>query len=268
MIRFFQILAYTSVILYCAGSSDSKQDSDIWEHTKLGDLRPIYTAEQADKRLLKPINFDIYIIEMPAENIGALDNIWQLLHSEQLRPADPASFEANLFQAGFGQVEMWDEVGEFLRQAQAERLRTVSLLLYDKQADSVTIARFYKKKTVFYISTAGSMEAVTIGSGKLSMRIAVEAIPGKRGLCNVTMTPVCPTSKQNLNRFLKRKAGSGDFVFDSVGLTLKMSPGEFFFLGPKKYSDNRATLGSLFFSKTGDKPAIRVYVVICTKVTS
>lgn len=266
MIRFLQILAYTSVVLCCVGCNDSEQD--IWEHTKLGDLRPVYTPEQLNKRLLKPINFDVYFIEMPAKNINALDDIWNILHSEQLHLADPASFKANLFQAGFGQAEIWDQMGQVLRNANAKRLKTVSLLLYDKQADNVTIARFNKRKTLFYISIAGSMEAITVTSGKLAMRIAVEAIPDRRGLCNVTVTPVCPESNQNLIRLLKQKNPSRDFIFDSVGLTLNMSPGDFFFLGPKKYSDNQATLGSMFFSKPGDKPAIRAYIVVCTKVTS
>lgn len=73
-------------------------------------------------------------------------------------------------------------------------------------------------------------------------------------------------------------------LFGPAGFGLKMSPGDLFFFGPEEYADDGITLRSLLFcmpegrlfpkkSEAGQptgrpepKPAIRVILVICTRV--
>ena len=71
-----------------------------------------------------------------------------------------------------------------------------------------------------------------------------------------------------------------EFDFSSAGFGLKMSPGDFVVLGPDKYISDRSTLGGLFFSKPEGslffdktkrkmpkhKPAVRVFVLVCTGI--
>jgi len=66
---------------------------------------------------------------------------------------------------------------------------------------------------------------------------------------------------------LNPQRGSGDIVFDSVGFNLRMSPGEFFLLGPEKYVSGEASLAGLFFNRAGQEPVVRIILFVCIRVS-
>ncbi len=247
------------------GCNSPEKNESIWRHVKIGDIAPSQSNRRLGGQLLKTINFDVYIFEIPAENISALDDIWQVLHTKQLQFNDYDAFAANSFSAGFGQIQMWNEVAGLLRAAGGKKIETVSLLLADGQANDLIIARLYRKQTIFYVSTDDSIEGATVGPGELVLRIKAEKIPGSRGVCNVNAQPVFPSPIRNAIPQLAAREKSGEFLFTSAGFGLKMSPGDFVFLGPVKYTD-QITLAGLFFSKDERKPAIRTYLIVCTRI--
>jgi hypothetical protein len=161
---------------------------------------------------------------------------------------------------------MWNKIADILRDAGGKKIETVSLLLPDGETNDFTIARLDKEQTIFYISTAGSMEGATIGPGKLALRIKVEKIPGSRGVCKVNALPVFPSSITSPVPQLEAQAKSAEFLFTCAGFGLKMSPGDFVLLGPEKYIDHQITLGSLFFSRLGPKPTVRMLLLVCTRI--
>jgi hypothetical protein len=59
---------------------------------------------------------------------------------------------------------------------------------------------------------------------------------------------------------------AGEIIFDSVGLELKMSPGDFLLLGPEKYVSDRMTLSSLFFTGSERRPVIRIFLFVCAGI--
>ena len=268
MIRVFQIVVFGCAAILLTGCNAPEKDKDeaIWEQVKIGDLAPSPNAKRPSSQLLKTINFKVYIFEIPAENISTLDDIWATLYTEPLRFNNSDAFKANSFLVGFGQVQMWDKIADLLRTAGGEKIETVSLLLPDGQANDLTIARLHNEQTIFHISTAGSMEGVTIGPGKLALRIKAEKIPGSRGVCNVVMLPVfSPPIKRAFSQSATREK-SAEFPFTPAGFKLKMSPGDFVFLGPGKYISHQITLGSLFFSRPKPKPVVRTYLIVCTRI--
>jgi len=265
--------------LVLTGCKSPEKSGPIWESTKIGDLAPSRSGKRPDDQLLKTINFDIYIFEIPAENIGALDDVWQMLSTKPMRYSDYDAFVANSFLVGFGKIQMWNKIGDLLRAGGAEKVKTVSLLLSDGQADDLDIVRLHDKQTIFYISRAGSMEGATVGRGTLALRIKAKKIPGFRRVCSVEVQPAfSPPAGRSVVQLAGREK-TGDLLFTAAGFKLKMSPGDFLFLGPEKYIENQTTLAGLFFSPVRNRevsngvsrprrqPVIRTYLIVCGRIS-
>jgi hypothetical protein len=266
MIRLFQIMVLICTAALLTSCKAPEKEKPIWEQVKLSDLATSSDANNPDGRLLKTINLDIHIFEMPIEDINVLNVVWQMMYTKPLQFNDYDAFKANSFSIGFGQIQMWNTIANVLRDAGCKHIETVSLLLPDGETNDFTIARLKKEQTIFYISTAGSMEGATIGPGKLALRIKVEKIPGSRGVCEVNAQPVFPSPITSPIPQLAASAKSAEFLFTSAGFGLKMSPGDFVLLGPEKYIDHQITLGSLFFSRPGRKPSVRMFLLVCTGI--
>jgi len=284
MVRVLQIMVLSWAVTFLAGCEAPESDKPIWEQVKIGDLVPPDSGKRPSEGSLKTINFEVYVFEMPAENINVLAEIWPMLYAQPFRFDDYGAFGANSFSVGFGQIQMWDEIGGLLDAGGAKMMPTVTLLLADGQTDDVTITSIYREQSVFYISSGGSMRGATVGPGKLVLRIKAEKIPGSRGVCNVRVHPVFSPPVASSIPQLAVRAKAGELAFISAGFQLKMSPGDFFLLGPEKYISDQISLGSLFFSKPEGslfftkiksesspsavrperKPAIRVFLLVCT----
>jgi hypothetical protein len=265
MIRFFYIVLLSCIFTLLVGCSRPAETIPIWEKVKLRDLSPKrYGGTKG--RELKTTNFDIFIFDIPAENINLLDDACQRLYTRPLRYNDYKAFGANSFLACFGQSTMWDNIALLLRNADAREIDHISLLLTDGQTDDLAIAFLDREQTIFYVSNSGLMEGATIGPGKLVLRIKAEKIPGSRGVSNVSFMPAFPSPTKSLIPQIAAYEKSGEFLFKPVGFRLKMNPDDFIFLGPKEYSSDLMTLGSLFFSRPQPKPSIRALLIICSRI--
>jgi hypothetical protein len=258
------------------------EEEPIWEKVKIGDLAPSGKRPQA--QLLKTINFDVHIFEIPAENINKLNDITSVLRANYGRPMrfnNPNAFSANSFSVCFGQIPMWKQVVDLLLAAGGQKITTASLLLADGLSESVVVSGLDSPRTIFFISISGSREGANVGPGILALRIKAEKIPGLRGVCNVDACPVFSppilgSSISQLAALTKRR----EFLFNSAAFGLRMSPGDFVFLGPEKYIEDQTTLGGLFFNKPEgslffgatehkgpeQKPAVRVFLLVCTGI--
>lgn len=280
MIRVFQIAVLSGLAFWLTGCNGTKQNEPIWEQVKITDLAPSPSGQQPGGQLLKTINFNVYIFEIPAENISTLDDVWPMLYTRPLRFNDYAAFGANSFLAGFGQVAMWNRVAELLRSADGIQAGTISLLLADGQAQTIAVAGLGKEQTIFYTTNNGSMEGATLGPGQLGLRIKAEKIPGSRGVCKMSAVPVFSPPRRSSIPLLSAREKSGELLFSPAGFSLKMSPGDFVLLGPEKYDSGQITLGSLFFSKPEGslffselerkgperKPSVRLFLLVCTGI--
>jgi len=288
MNRLFQIAVLSCAALLLTGCSVSLKSEPIWQNIKIGDLAPSQSKERPEAQLLKTTNFEVFFFEMPAENISALDDVWPILYTKPLKFNDYKAFSANSFSVGFGQNQMWNKVADALRAADGKEVGTVSLLLSDGRADDITIAKLANPKTIFHIPTDGSTQGVTIGPGTVSLRIKAERIPGSRGVCNIKAQPTfSPPVSSTIPRLAARRK-SHEFLFVSASFELKMGPGDFIFLGPRRYTSDQITLSSLFFSRAEpslpagtflvasgeDKqkfrpyfgPVVRMFLIVCSRI--
>lgn len=243
-----------------------EKDKPIWQQVRISDLATPSDVNNPGGRLLKTINLDIHIFEMPAEDINVLNYVQQMLYTKPLQFNDYDAFKANSFSIGFGQIQMWNTIANVLRDAGSKHIETVSLLLPDGETNDFTITKLNKEQTVFYTSSGGSLEGATVGRGRLALRIKVKKIPSSRGVCSVSTQPVFVPPVTSPIPQLAEREKANEFLFTSVGFHLKMGPGDFVLLGPQKYIGNQITLGSLFFSRPGPKPSVRMFLLVCTRI--
>ncbi|UCF42824.1 MAG: hypothetical protein JSV99_09580 [Planctomycetota bacterium] len=266
MNRITQITLFGFAGLVLAGCNSGGKDEPIWEQAKITDLAPATDAKDATGKLLKTINFNIFIFDIPAEKTSTLDGIWQVLYRKPLQFKDYDAFAANSFAVGFGQLDMWNTIADMLRDAGGERAEKISVLLTDDRPDDIVIGRLGRRRTIFHTPKSGSTEATTAGPGKIALRIKAQKIPGQRGVCNVDVVPVfSPPISTSIPQLADREK-AGEIVFTSCRLRAKMSPGDFVLLGPQKHISRQVTLAGLLFSRSRRKPIVRTYLFVCTRI--
>lgn len=242
------------------------EEPPLWETVKVGDLIPPRGTKHSGRQLLKKADFKVYIFDIPAENADVLNDIWPILSTKQLKFNNQKAFTANLFSAGFSRVAEWNKIAALLRAAGAKQALTVSLMIPQNLANDLTIAEFPTEQTIFYTSADGSIEGMTVKPGALVLRIKADPIPDSRGLCRVIAEPVySPQIRTSVRRLIAR-AKADEVPFDCAGFELKMAPDDLLFLGPKKFIDNRITLGGMFFTIPARKTLIRTYLIVCTTI--
>jgi hypothetical protein len=279
MIRVLQIVLLCSLAFLPAGCNGS-EEVPIWEQVKITDLAPIDNINQANNQRLKTINFNVYIFEIPADDISTLDKIWPTLYTQPLRFNNPEAFSASSFRVGFGQIPLWNRVASTLRSVDGIQAGTFSLLIPDGQFNDVAITAIAREQTVFYTSDKGTMEGAALGRGQVGLRIQAEKIAGARGVCKVSVLPVFSPPGRSWIPLLSAREKTDEFLFEPVGFHLNIGPGDFIFLGPKRYDSGHTTLvslffgkpqGSLFFNELERKPpelreAVRLFLIVCTAI--
>lgn len=279
MIRVHYIAVLIGFALLPAGCNGRKE-LPIWEQVKIRDLAPIDNNTQPDSQRLKTINFNVCIFEIPADEISSLDKIWPTLYTQPLRFNNPEAFNANSFRVGFGQIPMWNRVANALRSVDGIQAGTFSLLIPGGQSNDVAIAALSREQTVFYTSNKGTMEGAIFGRGRLGLRVQAEKMAGARGVCRVSVQPVFSPPERRQIPLLSAREKSGEYLFESAGFSLNISPGDFLLLGPEKYESGQTTLssllfskpeGSLFFNELDRKPpelreAVRLFLIVCTSI--
>ena len=282
MIRSFQIAALITFSMYLAGCPAPEEDP-LWNDTKINDLAPENSDGNPQQQQLQTINFDLHIYEIPADNIGKIDEIRRTLDTRPLRFNSRLAFSANSFSVYYGRLQRWNAISDLLIEAGGERRSRTSLLLPDGQIEDITVAVFDHPLTVYYTSSQGlNKEGANIGPGLLAMRIKAGNSPTLRDAANVTIYPVFKVPIGSTIPQLEVGMKSREFPFTAAALGLYMSPGDFIILSPEKYVTDQSTLGSLFFNNPKGsmffqidkrkppvfKPSFRVYMLTCTGINN
>ncbi|UCG55948.1 MAG: hypothetical protein JSU70_13875 [Phycisphaerales bacterium] len=263
------------------GCRAREESPPIWEQVKLGDIAPVQGDQQSGIAALKTISFDIHAFEIPEENLEELDNVWRTLAPEPLRYNNYRAFRANSFAVRFGQVQMWGQIRDALLAAGGHKVMTASLLLTGEQANDFAVTGLSSRRGIYYVAGDDMRHKVNIGPGAIALRLRAEEVPGLRGLCELVVYPVFTLGGTSPIPQLQARAKSREFQFASAAFGLKMARGDLVVLGPKKYANDESTLGglvffkpegSLFFSEAERKPpklkpALRVFVLVCTRIT-
>ncbi len=264
MVRFYCTLLLALASFLLAGCS-APEKPPIWKDVKIGDLASRVPPE-ANQPSSDIINLNIYVFEIPFNDVNALDNIWSALYTQPLRFSSYNAFAMNLFAAGFGQPQNWNKIADILRNANARRAERNSFILLNGQPKDLPVTAIDSQKTIFYTSIAHESEGVTVGPGAFTLRIKMQKIPGQRGVCNMSVQPVFIPSREFRLPSQKETYPAGTFAFDALGFELQISPGSFLLLGPRKYTADKSGLSGLFFSTDVPRPAAKLYLLVCGEI--
>jgi hypothetical protein len=279
MIRGIQIAALGLLIFSLVSCSELEQEF-VPEKVKIGDLAPHQDGIPQQPKLLKTLNFDVHIFEIPAENISSLKKIRDRLYIKPLRLSDYLAFEANSFSVRFGRYKNWDDIITLLLAADAKKIANVSLMLPDGQSETIAITGLNAPGKVHFVGISGLREEVNVSPGIFGLMVKADKIQDERGACNVTAYPVISPSTKSTIPKIDAHVKLREFSFTAAAFGLRMSRGDFVYLGPKEYISDLTALGGLFFSNPqgslfsikdertppGRKPAVRIYLLVCTMI--
>lgn len=267
MVRAGLIIAVSGTILTVLGCGGQAGDKPVYEQVKIYDLAPSPSAPtQPQQQGL--IELDTHIFELSAENLPLLEELWNsVLSDSPLKYRNAEAFKASGFVAAAGSLNMWNEIGQVLKAAESRKAGTVSLLLFKNQSDYVSVAGVEDERTFFYAEADGKVAGSSLSNGLAAFRVKVQGIPGTRGAVRMSLQPVfrCPVAGRTGK--LATRTSYEDIVFDSIGLEMQISPGQFILLGSREYDGGQMSLSRLFFSHSKPRPIARIYLVLCRSIS-
>jgi hypothetical protein len=259
MLRLGPTIAYALIVLVSlTGCSDTDKKQPPTSSIKLSELIPVNPLSPA-----KTAAFDFYTIELPAENIDRLRDIWYMLYTKPVRLANPATSSANDFKLVFGEIQMWQRTAALLESAEAAIIERNRLILDYGQIKDFIITQITSETKMSYLTPDLTIESLTAQPGRLVLRLSVSPVPGERGVCSFNATPVLiPTIPQDANELPQKIE---EKVFDALSFTVEMSLNDFFLMGPANYPATNS-LGNLVFT-TAQGHKIWVYTVFCSGIS-
>jgi hypothetical protein len=267
MVRAGLIIAISGTILIVLGCSGQSADRPVYEQVKIYDLIPSPSVS-TQPRQQGLIELDTHIFELPAANLPLLADLWNsVLSDSPLKYRSAKAFKASGFVAAAGTLNIRDEIDQVLRAAESRKARTVSLLLFKTQSDYVSVASVEDERTFFYAEPDGKVAGLSLSNGLAAFRIKVDGIPGTRGAVRMSLQPVFRSSVAGRTGKLATRTNYEDIVFDSIGLEMQMSPGQFILLGPGEYGGGQMSLSRLFFSHSKPRPIARLYLILCRNIS-
>jgi hypothetical protein len=114
----------------------------------------------------------------------------------------------------------------------------------------------------------------------LVLRLRPEPLPWGNGARKIIAYPTFTLALTSAIAELQEQAKRHEFYFAPAAFAAPMGPGDLLVLGPDEHTSERISLGGLFFNPPEGrlfvdpegaappqrKPAVRVYVMICTAI--
>lgn len=277
-------IAIITGVLFGAAGCDTPRGTDavpIWEGVKIGQLGPQSPDPSRRAKLLGTVHFDVYAFDLPADRIEKLEPVWQSLSAKPIRTNSYTAFAENGFRVRYGRLRLWKDIEAMLAKAGARGAGTTSLTLSEEMPADLPIADLSQPHPISFIGTDLSKQIANVGTGVLVLRLRAEPIPGARGVRKIIAYPVHTLPTPLAIPELDSTARQREFYFGAAAFASQMSPGDLLMLAPNTYTGERQSLGGLFFNKPVGtlfldpeqrrpperKPTVRLFVLICTRMT-
>jgi hypothetical protein len=176
---------------------------------------------------------------------------------------------------------MWQRVQSLLAEAGAKGAGTTSLLLSEDEPADLPIADVPSARPISFVGMDLSPQIANVTMGVLNLRLRAEPVPGARGVRKIVAYPVHSLPISIGIPELDATARQQEFYFGAAAFATQMSPGDLVLLAPDRYIPERSSLGGLFFTRAVGsvftdpagrtpperKPTVRVFVLICTRMS-
>ncbi len=277
--RIIQVLMVLALAV-CGCKPAAEPVVPIWEQVKISEIAPKSPDPSRQARFLATVNLDVYLLDLPAENLDKLDHLWQRLTAKPIQTNSYSAFAGNSFRVRLGRTTMWEEVRGLLHDAGAQDAGTMSLVIGEDKPGDLPIASIPQETTVSFIGTDLTEQTVHVGPGVLVLRLREQSIPGARGVRKIIAYPVHTLPLTSTIPELEAQTRRREFYFAPAAFASQMTPGDLLVLGPGGYSGEQVSLGGLFFNRSKlvlffdpegktpprQRPAVRVFVVVCTRI--
>jgi hypothetical protein len=265
------------VVLTAGGCGGKSEDATpIWEQTKIWELAPA-ESDPAESEFLIAARFNVFVFDIPAENIDQLQDMWPLLSAQPIQTNSYTAFSQNYFRVRFGQASILDKLATTLAAAGGQAATTVSIDLPSDAPADLPVTPLPRTGTISFAESNLSWQQAKVQPGQLALRLVAEPIPGARGARKIVAYPVATPGLTSTIPELNDQVRQREFYFASAAFAAQMGPGDLLVLGPNEYTPERVTLGGLFFNEPQDVlfanptsatapqlvPAIRVFVLLC-----
>ena len=252
-------------------------DNKFPEGIKINDLAPVYKDGSPEDNVLRAVNIALHVIEVPVENFNKMDDIRRALSISPIKFNNHLAFSENYFSAYYGKNQTLSTVYSLLEMAGAQNVSNQTIMLADGQSDNIPTQQLPNMQVVYFKNLSGKDESARIGPGFITMHIKVEKSITLEDYAEVTIFPLFTRMTTNTIREFSLLDKLQDFAFTSAAMQLNMTPGDFIFLAPERYSSDQTTLSSLFFNNPRGsiffnpesreiptpKPSVRVYLIKC-----
>jgi hypothetical protein len=275
------VLAGFGLIAWSAGCRTKLESEEkIWEQVKIGELAPPPNDRLPPPQVFSSVVMDIYLLELPADRVDRLDDLWSMLSPDPIKLTSYNAFTENGFRMRYGRTEVWSQIQSLLADAGAVKVATNSMALVINDRTDLPVAELPFPRDITYVGNNLLKQTAHVGTGVLALRIRPEPIPWARGVHKIIGYPAYTVPVASTIAPLQEKAREKEFYFASAAFAVQMAPGDLVVIGPDKYTGERQTLGGLFFCKPEGtlffnpnkrtppqiKPAVRLYVLICTAI--
>jgi hypothetical protein len=283
MVRFSLVVASVlGLVLGAAGCpTEPKRSSLIWQGERIGEIAPPPQDRAAPPAYRATVSLEVHILQMPADNVEQLRSIWQLLSATPIRLMSYNAFSENSFRLLYGKTELWPQIQNLLVEADAQPVTATALTIADNDWTDLPVAELPIARPITFVATDLTKQMAHVGSGVLALRLAAQPVPWARGVRKIVGFPVYTLPTSGAIPELQARALQREFPFDAASFACQMGPGDMLVLGPETYTGERATLGGLFFNEPADalffnvnkpkppqrRPAVRVYILVCTQVS-
>ncbi len=258
----------------------SKPPDPVAAGVTIPELAPPPGDRPPPPQYLVTVALDIHIMELPADNVDKLQALWQILSASPIRLMSYNAFSENSFRLLFGKIEMWQRIQALLAEAEVQPVTTVSLTVAVNDWTDLPIAEIPAARPIAFVGTDLSRQSANVGPGILALRLVADPIPSARGVRKIVGFPLYTLPTRGAIPELQEQLRKREFRFESAAFACQMGAGDLLVLGPEKYTGERVTLGGLFFNKPDQtlffnpgkskpperKPAVRVYILLCTQV--
>ncbi len=277
----FAVLTGLGLIVGSTGcKTKPKAEEKIWERVKIGELAPPPNDRLPTPQFFATVSMDVYVLELPADRVDRLDDLWPILSADPIKLSSYTAFTENSFRMRYGRMDVWSQVQSLLAEAGALKVATNAMSLPADETTDLPIAELPTGREITFVGNNLMRQTARVRPGVLALRLRAEPIPWARGVFKIIGYPTCTIPFASAIAPLQARARENEYYFAPAAFAVQMAPGDLIVIGPDKYTGERQTLGGLFFNKLEGtlffnpakrtppkvKPAVRVYVLICTAI--
>jgi len=274
-------LSMSMALLACAllpGCPRQGKEPPIWDQVKIGELAP--KADGLEPAALNTTNFDVYIFQVQQERVKQLRGLWDALNAKSIRFRSHEAFRSCAFRVAKGSAGQWDWIVGSLNEVGANKGATVSMWLSGDEENDIVISPLGQAQTVSFVDKDRLTRQVTVGPGRLVLRIRTEGAVAAPQARQLTAYPVFTVPAGGPIPELVALAKTREVAFLMAAFSTPVRQGDILVLGPEDYYGDSSTLGGLFFANPQGRPAVdargrypvrlrstvRVYVIVCTRL--